>query len=56
MVNLLILAGAMIAGFRMVSPLLRIAIKLLAKLVGFAFFIAAAILMVIAVLSHGAVI
>jgi hypothetical protein len=54
MVNLLILVGAMIAALRVISPLLRIAIRMLAKLLGFVFFIAAAILLVIAVVTHGA--
>jgi len=53
MVNLLIIIGAMIAAFRMISPLLRIAIKLFAKLVSFGFFIAAAILLAVAILTHG---
>jgi hypothetical protein len=53
MINLLIIIGAIFLAFRMISPLLRIAIRMLVMLVGFGFLIAAAILLVIALLSHG---
>jgi hypothetical protein len=52
--NLLILVGSMIVASRMVWPLLRIAISMMVKLVGFAFFIAMALLLAIAILTHGA--
>lgn len=54
MVNLLISIVAIILAFRMISPLLRTAIKLLTKLLSFGFVIAAAILVAIAILTHGA--
>lgn len=54
MINLLLLAGAMIAALRILSPWLRIAIMVVMKLVGFAFFIVVAILVAIALLTHGA--
>jgi hypothetical protein len=53
MINLLIITGAIFLAFRMISPLLRIAIRILVKLVGFGFLIAASILLVVALLSHG---
>lgn len=54
MVNLLILMGAMIAALRIISPLLRIAIRMVAKLFSLGFLVAVAILVVVALLSHGA--
>ncbi len=54
MINILILIGAMIAAFRFISPLLRIAIRMVVKLFGFGFAITVAILVVVALLSHGA--
>jgi hypothetical protein len=53
MINLLIIIGAILFAFRMIRPLLRIAISMLVKLVGFGFLIAMAIILVIALLSHG---
>jgi uncharacterized membrane protein SirB2 len=54
MANLLILAGALLVAFRMIAPVLRTAIRLVAKLIGLALFIAVAILCFIALLTHGA--
>lgn len=54
MVNLLILIAAVIAALRMTAPLLRIALRLVMKLVSFTLFIAVAILVVVALLTHGA--
>jgi len=53
MADLLILIGAILIAVRMTSPLLRIVISLLRKLVGFTLFIVVAILLVIALLTHG---
>jgi hypothetical protein len=53
MINLLIFVGAIIVAFRMIRPLLRLAISMLAKLIGFGFLIAMGILLLVAVLSHG---
>lgn len=54
MMNLMIVAGAAIVALRILSPWLRIAMAIVMRLVGFAFFLAVAILVAIAVLSHGA--
>ena len=54
MVNLLILAGALLVAFRMTAPVLRMVIKLVAKLIGLTLFIAVVILCFIALLTHGA--
>lgn len=54
MVNLLLLAGAMIVALRILSPWLRMAIMVVVKLVGFAFFITVVILVATALLSRGA--
>jgi hypothetical protein len=54
MMNLLIVAGAAIAALRILSPWLRIAMAVVMRLVEFAFFLAVAILIAIAILSHGA--
>jgi hypothetical protein len=56
MIDVVILIGAILIGFRVTRPLLRLAIDMLAKVISFAFFIAVAILLLVAVLSHGAVI
>jgi hypothetical protein len=56
MVNLLIFIVAVVGALRMIAPLLRIAVRLVTTLIGFTLFITVAILLVIAVLSHGAVI
>jgi hypothetical protein len=56
MINLVIFIGAIIIAFRMMRPLLRLAISMLAKIISFAFFIAMGILLFVAVLSHGALI
>jgi hypothetical protein len=53
MINLLIIVGAILLAFRMIRPLLRIAINMLAKLMGFGFLIAMAIVLIIAILSRG---
>lgn len=54
MANLLILAGALLVAFRMTAPVLRMAIRLVAKLIGLTLFTAVTILCVIALLTHGA--
>ena len=53
MVNLLILIGAVLMAFRILGPLLRIIMSLLAKLISFAFLIALSIVLLVALLSHG---
>jgi len=53
MINLLILIGAVLLAFRILGPLLRIIMSLLAKLISFAFLIAVAIIVLVALLSHG---
>jgi hypothetical protein len=54
MINLMILIGAIIVAFRMIMPLLRMAIAMLAKLISFGFFLAVGLLLFVAILSHGA--
>ena len=54
MVNLLIFIAAVIAAFRMTAPLLLIVLRLVTKLISFTLFIAVAILVVVALLTHGA--
>jgi hypothetical protein len=56
MINLVIFIVAILIAFRIIRPLLRIVMSMLAKTISFGFFIAMAILLVVAVLSHGAVI
>lgn len=56
MINLVIFIGAIIIAVRMIRPLLRLAISMLTKIISFAFFIAMAILLLVAVLSHGTLI
>jgi hypothetical protein len=56
MINLVIFIGAIIIAFRIIGPLLRLAISMLAKIISFAFFITMGILLFVAVLSHGALI
>lgn len=51
--NLLIIIGALLVGFRMMGPFIRIVTDLLAKFVTSAFLIAAVIILFVAVLSHG---
>ena len=53
MINLLILIGAVLMAFRILGPLLRIIMSLLAKLISFAFLIALSIILLVALLSHG---
>jgi hypothetical protein len=53
MINLLILIGAMLMAFRILGPLLRIIMSLLAKLISFAFLITLSIILLVALLSHG---
>ena len=53
MINLLILIGAVLMAFRILGPLLRIIMSLLAKLISFAFLIALSIIVLVALLSHG---
>jgi hypothetical protein len=53
MMNLLIIFAAMALALRLMGPLLRIALHLLLKLLSFTFFIAVAIILLVAVLSHG---
>jgi hypothetical protein len=53
MMNLLIVIAAMVVALRLMGPLLRIALHLLLKLLSFTFFIAVAIVVLVAVLSHG---
>lgn len=54
--NLVILVVVFLVAFRVIRPLLRLAISMLAKVISFGFFIAMALLLLLAVLSHGAVI
>lgn len=54
MANLLIIAGALLAAFRMTAPVLRVAIRVVETLIGLTLLIAVAILFVIALLTHGA--
>jgi len=56
MIDLVIFIGAILIAFRMIRPLLRLAINMLAKIISFGFFIAMAILLLVAVLSRGALI
>jgi hypothetical protein len=53
MSNLVILIGTVLVALRVVWPLIRIAINLLAKLVALAFLIAVTINLFVALLSHG---
>jgi hypothetical protein len=53
MMNLLIVVAAIILALRLMGPLLRIALHLLLKLLSFTFFIAVAIIVLVAVLTHG---
>jgi len=53
MINLLILIGAVLMAFRILGPLLRIIMSLLAKLISFAFLITVSIILLVALLSHG---
>lgn len=54
MANLLIMAGALLVAFRMIAPVLRVAIKVVAKLIGLTLFTAVVILCLVAILTHGA--
>ena len=56
MIHLLILTGAVLMAFRILRPLVRIIMRLLAKLVSFAFLIALSIILLVALLSHGTLI
>jgi hypothetical protein len=56
MIDLVIIIGAIVLAFRIIRPLLRLAISMLGKIISFGFFIAVAILFLVALLSHGAVI
>jgi hypothetical protein len=53
MSNLLILIGAVLVAFRILGPLLRIIMSLLARLISFAFLIALSVIVLVALLSHG---
>lgn len=53
MINLLILMGAVLVALRMIAPLLRIAINVLAKVISFTFFMALLIILILAILTHG---
>jgi hypothetical protein len=53
MMNVLIVIAALVLALRLMGPLLRIALHLLLKLLSFTFFIAVAIIVLVAVLSHG---
>jgi hypothetical protein len=53
MINLLILIGAIVLAFRILGPLLRIVMSLLAKLITFGFLIALSMILLVALLSHG---
>ena len=53
MSNLLIVIGAVLVAFRILGPLLRIIMSLLAKLISFAFLIALSIIVLVALVSHG---
>jgi hypothetical protein len=54
MINLLLLAGAVIMAVRILSPWLRMAITVVMHLIGLTFFIAVVILVAIAFLTRGA--
>lgn len=53
MINLMILAGALLVALRMLTPVLRIAVKLVVKLIGLTLFVAVIILCLVALLTHG---
>ena len=53
MINLLIFVGAIIVAFRLIRPLLRMAIDMVVKLISFGFLIAIGLLLFVAILSHG---
>ncbi len=53
MMNLLIVIAAMLLALRLMGPLLRIAVRLLLKLFSFTFLIGVAIVLMVAILSHG---
>jgi hypothetical protein len=52
--NLLILAAAVLVAFRMTAPVLRMAVRMVAKLIGLTLFTAVVILCLVALLTHGA--
>jgi len=52
-INLMILAGALLVAVRMLTPVLRIAVKLVVKLIGLTLFVAVIILCLVALLTHG---
>jgi len=53
-INLMILAGALLMAVRMLTPVLRIAVRLMVKLIGLTLFVAVIILCLVALLTHGA--
>lgn len=53
MINVLIVIGAVLIGFRMIGPFLRIAISLIFKSFGAAFLVALMIILLVEALSHG---
>ena len=53
MSHLLIIIGAVLVAFRILGPLLRVIMSLLAKLISFVFLIALSIIVVVALVSHG---
>jgi len=53
LINLVILIAAVLVAFRILGPLLRIIMSLLAKLISSAFLIALSIVLLVALLSHG---
>ena len=56
MIHLLIVIGAVLMAFRILGPLVRMIMRLLAKLFSFAFLIGLAIILLVALLSHGTLI
>ena len=53
MINLMILAAALLVALRMLGPVLRIAVRLVVKLIGLTLFVAVVILCLVALLTHG---
>lgn len=53
MISLLVLIGALLMAVRLIGPVLRVVIGLLARLVGVTLVVALAIIVLVGVLTHG---
>ncbi len=53
MINLMILTGTLLVALRMLGPVLRIAVRLVVKLIGLTLFVTVVILCLVALLTHG---